>query len=270
MKILNFTLFFVFVLMYQVFSQVVVTPYIVMIDEKNKFGTYTVVNETNETEEVSIAFKFEYLKSDAEGNLLYDPTETNMNSAVSWIKAFPKKFVLKPGEKQIVRMTIDPPSGLAKGTYWAKIVTSSQKQEKFIDTSGNIKARINFVLNQITTVLFKNQKYENQVDLTGVNVTVDNESVNILSSVSVKGDQPFYAQFTYKIYDAGNKVVSENTEFLGLFFDIQKKYKIPVNTLQPGNYSAEVTLGSDIGPDIPKTDKGEIQPLTKKVDFTIK
>jgi hypothetical protein len=256
--------------MYQVFSQVVVTPYIVMIDDKNKFGTFTVVNETNESEEVTVNFKFEYLKSDAAGDVFFDSSADNMNNLTPWIKAFPKKFVLNPGEKQIVRMTVDAPAGLSKGTYWSKIVTSSQKQEKFIDTSGNIKARINFVLNQITTVLYKNQKYESQIDFLNADVNVDSESVNILSNVSVKGDQPFYAQFGYKIYDSGNNVAYENVEFLGLFFDMIKKYKFPVSTLKPGNYTAEITIASDLGVDIPKTDKGQIQPIMKKVDFSIK
>jgi len=270
MKILYLAIFFVFVLMYQAFSQVVVTPYIVMIDDKNKFGTFTVVNETSESEEVTVNFKFEYLKSDAAGNVFFDSSADNMNNLTSWIKAFPKKFVLKPGDKQIVRMTVDAPAGLSKGTYWSKIVTSSQRQEKFIDTSGNIKARINFVLNQITTVLYKNQKYDSQVDLVNADVNVDNESINILSNLSVKGDQPFYAQFGYKIFDSANNVAYENIEFLGIYFDMHKNFKFPVSTLKPGNYTAEITIVSDMGVDIPKTDKGQIQPIIKKVDFAVK
>lgn len=253
----------------QSFSQVIVTPYAVLIDNKNKFGTYSVINEASDPTEVIISFKFEYLKSDSSGNLSFDTTSANMNNITNWIKAFPKKFILKPNEKQTVRMTVSPPAGLSKGTYWTKIITSSQKQQKMQDTSAGITAKINFVFNQITTVLYKNERYENKADLKDVRAIVDSQNVNLISSVSITGDQPFYAQFDYKIFDSGNSIVYENTEYIGLYFDINKKYLIPVSDIKPGSYTAQITLSSDTGTDIPKTDKGPIQPVTKKVDFII-
>lgn len=253
------------------FAQLVVTPYVVMIDKQNKFGTYTVLNETNEEQEVSISFKFGYPVSDADGNvtMMYDSTDSDSHSLTQRIKAFPKKFILKPKEKQIIRMTVSSTDGMAPGTYWTRIVTSSQSRKPYKETAENFSANINFVLHQITTVLYKNGDFANSVEFNDLSVNMDTEFVHLVPSVKSTGTPPFFCKFTYKIFDSSNKTVVDNFEYIAVYYDLKKKISIPLSTLTPGTYTAEVTVSSDDSPDIPKSDKGPVTPLVKKIGFTV-
>jgi hypothetical protein len=270
MKVILLTIFASLLFAASSFAQLVVTPYVVMIDKQNKFGTYMVLNETDEEQEVSISFKFGYPVSDAEGNvtMLYDSTDSDAHSLTQKIKAFPRKFILKPKEKQIIRMTVSP-EGLAPGTYWTRIVTSSQSRKPYKETNEDFSANINFVLHQITTVLYKNGDFANNVEFTDLSVTTDSAFVNLIPAVKSTGTPPFFCKFTYKIYDSSNKAVIDNFEYIAVYYDLKKKISIPLSSLTPGSYTAEVTVSSDDSPDIPKSDKGPVTPLVKKVGFTV-
>ncbi len=273
MKTLTFTLLILLVSVTTVFSQIVISPYVVMVDQKNQYGTFLVSNQTTETQEVSIFFKFGYPASDNQGNvtMLYsDSSNINMqNDLTDMVKAFPKKFTLKPGEKQTVRMTVKPDKNMKDGTYWTRIVTSSQSKQTITDTSTSLSAAINFVLNQVTTVIYKNKRYENKVDLKDITAETDEEFLNINVPVEVNGDYPFFAGTSVKIYDASGSLVTEQTQYFTVYYGMTKRNSFRLSELKAGEYKAEVTITSDNNPDIPISDKPLAAPITKTISFSI-
>ena len=99
--------FYIFLLFsIQSFAQVIISPYIILVDQQNRYGKFIVQNESNETYEVTISFVFGFPQSDSLGNMsmkyINNPDST-YPSAVEWIKAFPKKFFLQPRQRQLIR-----------------------------------------------------------------------------------------------------------------------------------------------------------------------
>ena len=171
------TIFFILMLSRNFFSQVIISPYILYTDTKNKFGAFTVQNESNEIYEIDISFIFGYPVTDSVGNptMNYiDQPDSSMPSIVGWIKAFPRKFVLNPGQKQIVRMTVKPPVGTEPGTYWSRIITSASPQSVPIDTlKDGVRAQIKFVLNQITTFLYRVEPTTTGIEIQEIHTDTD-------------------------------------------------------------------------------------------------
>lgn len=253
-------------------SQVVVTPYVVMIDSKNKFGTYSVMNMTDEEQEVSISFKYGHPVSDSEGNttMFYDENPSSESqSLIQYIRVFPTRFVLEPGAKQTVRMTVSTPDDLKTGTYWTRIVTTSQRKQEFDENVTNLSTRINFVLNQITTVLYKNGHYKSSIELSDLDYKIDSTSLNLIADLKSTEDQPFFAKITYKVFDTGENLVTEGLEYASIYFDMKKKFEIPLSSLSPGNYQVIVNVSSDDTPDIPKSDNYGITPVEKSISVSI-
>ena len=245
-----------------------------MVDQKNQFGTFLVSNQTTETQEISIFFKFGYPASDDQGNvtMLYsDSSNINMDfDLTDMVNAFPKKFSLKPGEKQTVRMTVKPKKNMKEGTYWTRIITSSQSKQVITDTSTSLSASINFVLNQVTTVIYKNKRYENTVNLAEITTDVDDQYLNINVPLEVQGDSPFFAGSTVKLYDASGSLITEQTQYFTVYYGMTRKNSFKLEDLKPGEYKAEVIISADTNPDIPISDKPLKTPITKTVSVSIK
>jgi hypothetical protein len=249
----------------------VISPYVVLIDNKTKAGTFIISNKTEQTQEVSIFFKFGYPVTDANGNITmnYDSSGSNQFDLTSMVNAFPKKFSLKPGAKQTIRMTVKPNAGIPEGTLWTRIITSSQSKQTLSDTSTTLSAAIDFILNQVTTVLYKNTRYENTINLGDISVTADAENLNVFTQLEVKGDNPFFSGTVIKIYDSSNNLIKENKEYFTVYYGFNKRTSFPITEFKPGKYTGEVTIIPDDNADIPKSDKPLTTPITKKFDFTV-
>ena len=104
-------------------AQVTIAPTNMFIEGNTRFGTYIVINNSNETQEISIDFTFSYSSSDSAGirSIVTDDQEIeDQYSIAEYIKAFPD-FTLAKDQRQIVRLRLSPPSDLPDGTYWAKL-----------------------------------------------------------------------------------------------------------------------------------------------------
>ena len=66
-------------------------------------------------------------------------------------------------------MTVRPPDTLNSGTYWTRMVTSSVPTAPPVDTvSQGISAKIRFVLNQVTTVIYRIDSATTGLDITNM------------------------------------------------------------------------------------------------------
>lgn len=256
----------------EAFTQVVISPYVAFADQNNKTSTLLVTNETLEAQEIQVYFKFGYPISDMDGNVIMkyaDSNEVNSHDITSMVRVFPKKFVLNPGEQQTVRLTVKVPANLPEGAYWTRIVTTSQAKNRSNEASSSF-AKVNFVLSQVTTLVFRNKRYQNTIAIKDVKETLDSQNLNMLVSYDVSGDSPFFAENNIKIYDSNNKVVKEKKENFSIYGSLSRKSFIDVAGLKPGSYTAEINLVSNLKTDVPSSDNPLKNPIKKKVYFTVK
>src|SRR5688500_4430590 len=104
-------------------AAVSVSPMAVYLDQRTRTGTITLYNAGTRPEEIGVEFAFGYPQSDEAGNITVPITDTvpaGEPSAVGWLQAFPRRLVLQPGQRQVVRIMIRPPEGLEEGEYWAR------------------------------------------------------------------------------------------------------------------------------------------------------
>lgn len=270
MKYKLFTLLF-FISSFYSFAQVIISPYIVLTGQKNRFGSFIVQNESKESYEITIFFVFGYPVSDSIGVLsmkYFDKPDSTSPSAVNWIKAFPKKFILEPGQKQVIRMTVQPDRQLSPGTYWGRIVTSSSPLSEQSDTvQKGITAKIRFVMNQITTLLYRIAPVITSADLKSYSVSKDSTGSIILADIIRNGNTPFYGDMVVSLSDSLGNKIDEQTENLSLYFELTKR--IQFGKLKPGNYQAEIKIIHNEQDIIPESDLAVSPPFIKRISFTV-
>ncbi|MBN1299846.1 MAG: hypothetical protein JW995_01420 [Melioribacteraceae bacterium] len=254
-------------------AQVIISPYVVYIDEQDKFGSYLVQNESNQEYEISVYFKFGHPVSDSAGNAsmkYYEEIPDTLPSIVDWIRAFPRKFILPPRERQIIRMTVRPPSDIDPGTYWARIITSSVPRARSVDTqTSGVSAKINFVINQATTVLYRTGVAETSVAVDTLFAVLDTTGLQIIASIKREGNTPFFGDVDVVLLNNDSIMVDTKKEYINLYFDMIKKYTFPTDSLRAGNYKAELTITHNEKDDIPDSKLTQIPPIIKSIKFEI-
>lgn len=230
-------------------SQIIISPYILYTDAKNKFGTFLVQNESDEVYEVDISFVFGYPVTDSVGNATMkyiDQPDSSFASTTRWIRAFPRKFALNPKERQIVRMTVNPQANISPGTYWSRIVTSATQQSPPVDTlSGGVRTQIKFVLNQITTLLYRVDPTTTGIDVDNFYAETDSGYLNIYARLKRTGNSPFFGDLTVTISNLVSETIAEDMQSISIYFDMVKKFQFPLDKFSPDKYTVELQIISN-------------------------
>ncbi len=254
-------------------AQVIVAPTILFMSDQSRFGTFVVMNRSNTPQEISISFRFGFPESDSSGNIRMQYDDSLMaekHSCQPWVKGFPQKFVVNPGQQQVVRLLVTPPQSISDGEYWTRLVTSSTPQAKTIDTvRTGITANITFVLEQVTTIIYRKGALSTVVDLPGIEMKQDSVSMNLLAHVSREGNSPFFGKISAEIQDrAGNKIFSEEQVVAVYRDNMVFKFSVPLSKLPAGSYVVDVKLTSD-RTDIPADDLLKTAAVEKTLNFAI-
>lgn len=257
-------------------AQMIVSPYVVYTDQHDKFASMIVENGTTKPYDVTISFLFGYPVSDSLGNMtmkyIKSPS-SDMPSLLNYVKAFPRRFTLNPGQKQIVRMIVQPPSNLRPGTYWLRIVTSTTKQVPMADINSSnkgISARINYVLNQITTLIYSTDGATTGVDMKNNEIEKKNGKINFLTFLTRTGNSPFFGKIKVSIFNSADALVTSNFLREKVYFNLVVRNSFNLNKLKPGNYKAKIEVASDEKEEIPKSKMPDIKPIIKTLAFKIK
>lgn len=254
-------------------AQIIISPYILYTDTKNKFGTFLVQNESDQPYEIDISFIFGYPVTDSIGNATMkyiEQPDSGMTSATKWIRAFPRKFVINPGERQKVRMTVTPISDIPSGTYWSRIVTSATAQSPSIDTlSEGVRASIKFVLNQITTLLYRVDPTTTGIEVNNFYSEIDSGNVNIYATLIRTGNSPFFGDAVVTVRDSSSETIGEEELSLSNYFELVKKFQFPLENFKSGEYKVELKIVSNEKEVFPESTLIPNPPIVKHLTLTV-
>jgi len=240
-----------------IYSQVIISPYIVYMDKKDRFGTFLVQNKSMEEYEINISFIFGYPTTDSLGNgtmkYIENPADS-LPSIAKWVRAFPKNFVLVPEQKQIVRMTVRPQGYLEPGTYWTRMVTSSTPKSAPVDTlQGGISAKVRFVLNQVTTVVYRVDTATTALNLENMNVESDSANLQFFVDINREGNSAYFGNMITRLFNENGDTVGVDKSFIQVYYDMKKRIDFPIDSLAEGKYRVELEILFNEKEDIPES-----------------
>jgi hypothetical protein len=254
------------------FAQLTISPTSLFIDSQRRFETMLIMNSSSAAQEVKLSWMFGYPKADEKGNIsiIYDDAEeAALHSAADWIRGFPKNFILEPGERQTIRVTVKAPRKLAAGTYWSRLKTTSSPVSPPVGSAepGGITAQINFQFNQITSVFYKHGDLSTGLEITKVRPVVEDQMVRIFADYKKTGNSPFLGTMLVKVFDVTGDIVKEDKIFVSIYYDGLRRLDLDVSKLPMGSYDFEVSFLSGRA-DIPDSDIIPAPMVSARSSFT--
>lgn len=230
-------------------AQIILAPTAIFMDGNQRIATLMVINKTNQSQEIRLDMKFGYARSDTFGSksIIYnDSLMAEQFSLCSWVKMFPKKFTLAAGAKQFVRVMAMPKPSLPQGSYWGRLIaTSSVRTPLATDENNDIGAQLNFTINQVVPVLYKNKAESPQLALNPARAFADSSAFYIVKGVSCTANPPFYGTVACAVYDANANLAAEATAPLTVYFESFKRFVFERAQLAPGTYTAVITVSPE-------------------------
>lgn len=247
-----------------------VSPAVVIIDASTREGVVMLRNGGEHPEEIELSFQFGSVVADDSGNarlVLSDSAPAGETSAVAWLRAFPRRLVLGPGESQLVRIMVRPPQGLASGEYWARLVVSAVPQGTALEQQqGNATMRLRVGTRIIAGVHYRVGRMGTGVTATNGRAVLDGENVNLTLDLNRSGNAAFIGRLRVRYLAAdGSPVGGEYVEPLTLYAaDLRRRFRMPVRA---GAVALEYTLDTE-RPDLPPGSVVRAQPVRGHVDIS--
>lgn len=252
-------------------AQITIAPTMVFIDQQNRFGSFLVLNGSEEAQEVSIEFPFGYPVTSQDGNIdmVYDDSAAADRYGISdVVRGFPQNFVLQPGERQTVRLTIRP-KDFTDGTYWTRIKTTSNAQEPPVGAASEdeITAQITYEFEQVTTLFYKHGDTNTGIDINEFVAQDTGENIEFVVDVSRTGNSPFLGSIILELTDTEGNLSAEKLASTSIYYDYRQIFVIPKSDLKDGTYNASVTFETR-RPDVAREDIVQMEPVSRSISYT--
>ncbi len=228
-----------------------VYPLYLFLTLPSRTVSVSVTNPTETRQEAWVEFRYGYPVAGDSGKFAMhyvDSPYVNEPAAVTWMRAFPQRFVLGPKESQLVRVMISPPPGLAPGEYWARVVVSSfdreLKNKAVVAPGGNLQMHLQYI-SQIDIPLHYRVGHVT-TGLTVNHVTASPLKGKLILGIGLNrtGTASYWGTMSLRLRNHDGQIVKSDDHQVAVYKDIDYPYSLDVSTVPAGTYSLEVSFAT--------------------------
>jgi P pilus assembly chaperone PapD len=236
---------------------VLVAPHGIFIDHRSRNGSFELYNPNSQPAEVSISTVFGYPVTDSTGNFTLKTTEapdSSQPSAAAWIEAYPRRLVLRPFERQRVRLLARPPVGLPDGEYWSRLVvaaTGARIPSAGPDTAPPLRIGLSLEMRTIVAVFYRKGPLRTGVALSGIRAGIEGDSLVVRARLTRQGNAAYLGMLRGKLLDENGKQFATFASQVGVYYDLEPRFAAAVGSLPPARYTLQVDVATD-RPDLPR------------------
>jgi hypothetical protein len=169
-------------------------------------------------------------------------------SAAKWIEAFPRRLLLRPRERQTVRLLARPPAALPDGEYWTRIVVASKGSSAPLDASADtngIRVGLTLEVRTIIALLYRKGVVRTGLQATDLRARIANDSLQLCARFTRQGNAAFLGAVHGTLTDSTGKQIASLAAPLAVYHAMAPCFATPVRDLQPGRYVARITVDTD-------------------------
>lgn len=232
---------------------VAVTPTALFLDRANRSGRMVLANDGDSAAEVEISFAFGYARSDSTGVITVPLTQAPPEGEpdlTPYLRAFPRRLRLAPGQRNTVRILVQAPNDLPDGEYWGRVLVSSTGAEEPVEERvGRTQIKFNIRTTMAVAANYRHGSVRTSVAVEEARASATDSVVNLLLDLSRGGNAAWLGQISARVVDRSGKELGNTTQDAVVYRPLRWKLQIPLKQpLEPGPVSVEYLL-SAVRPD---------------------
>lgn len=255
-----------------VIAQVSISPTSIVIGQ-DRFGSVTIMNNSDRVQEVSVEFLDQIPGTDEMGNTRITEGSQDLpaNMIQDWLRAFPRTFILNPGQRQTVRVVLRPPSNISDALYWKRVKIRSNPQTTAVgtQTESGVSTQINLIFEQTLSTFYRFGNPRMSVSVDNVR-SINSETANtaIVYDYNLVGNAPFIGTITYEVVNQSGTVVAQGRSITSMFVNGSRLINLD-SVLPNGTYKLRLSYVAD-RPDMQVAELVEMVPYTEDLQFEVR
>jgi hypothetical protein len=234
---------------------VTVSPTALYISSRNPSALLTLINTGSRPEEIELTIGFGYPVSDTAGVLRVDILDSGRAgdpSLTSYLRVFPRRLVLQPGQRQVVRVMVAMPAGAADGEYWGRVLVKSRGGEPPIEQSqGNVRIQLSLETTFATAVFFHKGDVKTGISIPSVEARRLGDSVQFTIDLKRESNAAFLGRVHAELVNASGATVAEVEDVAAVYRTLRRRFVLRTGSPLPaGAYTVRYVVDTE-RPDLP-------------------
>ncbi len=229
----------------RVLEAIYVTPHAVFIGHGGRAGQVTLGNSGESAEEVTVELRFGFPDTDSTGNpfiRFVDDPGPEFPSAVDWIRPYPRRLRLEPGEQQVVRLLATPPDDLPDGEYWSRMIVTARGASVPIESSDTaVHAGVTLEMRLITSVTYRKGDVKTGLTIREFDAYVEGDSIVAWMNATRAGNGAYLGTVNFEVLDEDGTPVREWSIPTAVYYPVNRRFALPIQSLPAGLYVLRLT-----------------------------
>jgi P pilus assembly chaperone PapD len=213
-----------------------VSPQAVLLTSQSRIGTLHVLNPYSTPIEVIVDMKYGYVITDTAGRAIVELKDDSLaapNSAVPILRVSPSRFVLAPGDVQLVRIAAFPPANLAEGEYWARVGIRAIPPVSAASGDGQaIAVGVGIQVKTVLPVFYRHSRVATGVQMTSVTPQREADSLIIRPTFTRSGSAAALLAVETVVTDNAGAVITRSLRQAAVYHTLSPRYAIALTPEQ--------------------------------------
>jgi P pilus assembly chaperone PapD len=237
---------------------VVISPHHVFIPETGKTTTVDVHNSGTTSADITVGMIFGSYRTDSLGGIVV-VSEANPPAgapdATPWIQVYPKHMILRPGQRQSIKVLAVPPANLAAGEYRTRLLIGVRELSlpAPVVEAGETRVALNFEIQTSISLIYRAGATTTGVKLSDIRVTVNGDYLDVRMHLEKTGNGSYFGRLRGGLLDERNRVLVPLEVALGLNESMEPRFRMPLGKLRSGTYTLRLAMANE-RTDIPPED----------------
>ena len=248
---------------------VTVSPTALYITSRNPSALLTLINTGSRPEEIELSIAFGYPVSDTAGVLrvdIVDSAASGEPSLTSCLRVFPRRLVLQPGQRQVVRVMVAMPAASANGEYWGRVLVKSRGGEPPIEQSqGNVRMQLALETTLATAVFFQKGDVKTGISIPSAEARRMGDSVQFTLDLKRENNAAFLGRVRAELVNSSGTTIAEVEDVTAVYRAVRRRFVLRTGAPLPaGSYSVRYLVDTE-RPDLPSVGPAKTEPVRATV-----
>lgn len=234
-----------------VLDAILVAPHALFITARNPSGEVYLINQSTTPEEVTVGLAYGFPATDSVGGvyIAFDSTPgPDDRAATPWLRAYPRRARVEPGQRQVVRILASPPADLPDGEYWSRLLVTSRSVGQPVSVATNdssVHAGLTLQLRTITSVTFRKGAVHTGVTLTDFRANVSHDTLVSWVGLDRQGNAAFLGSVALTVTDANGHQVRTWSTPIAVYQPVERRLDVALDSLPAGSYTVGLRVSTD-------------------------
>ncbi len=229
---------------------IAVAPTAIYLSDDRPAEAITLYNPSATPEEVTVEAVFGYPTTDEEGRVLLhvDSLSQDPRSAAGWIQVLPRRLVVPPEQRRVVRLLAKAPPGTSDGEYWARLVFTSRGQRLPVagvpDSSG-VQVGLDLEVRTIIALSYRKGAVRTGLRVDDFRPRIEGDSLVVRPDFVREDEGAYIGRLEFSLRDVNGGELRSWTEQVAVYREYHRRYAYAVSDVPTGTYRLFMRLSTE-------------------------